>query len=356
VKLAILGAGSWGLALAELLHSPERNISLWFRRPELAEEVNRTRAHPLYLPGLRLSQAVQITSDLEEACAGADTVVFAAPTHGQRALAERARPLVEKVSLLVSAGKGFEPDSALTMTELLAQVLGEEANSRLVALSGPNIAAEVAAHMPTAAVVAAISPEARALAVERLDASSWRLYANDDPRGVEFAGAMKNVIAIAAGVCDGLEVGDNGKAAIITRGLSEMTRLGVRAGANPFTFAGLAGVGDCLVTCISKLSRNRTLGERIGRGESPEAAQAETPMVAEGVNASRAALVLARRYQVEIPITQAVHSILFEGTSVAEGVRGLMARNLRPELVPEDIGLDSSDQGSNNKPRAELGE
>jgi glycerol-3-phosphate dehydrogenase (NAD(P)+) len=341
LKLAILGAGSWGLALAELLQSPEREVWLWFRRADLADEVGRTRAHPLYLPGLRLNPRVRVTAILEEACAGAETVIFAAPTHGQRAVADRARPLVRDASLLVSAGKGFEPESALTMTELLAEVLGEDADPKLVALSGPNIAAEVAAHMPTAAVVAATNPEARGLAVQRLAAPSWRLYANDDPRGVEFAGAMKNVIAIAAGVCDGLEVGDNAKAAIITRGLSEMTRLGVRAGANPFTFAGLAGVGDCIVTCISELSRNRTLGERIGRGESPEAAQAETPMVAEGVNASRAALVLARRYQVEIPITQAVHAILFEGTSVADGVRGLMERNLRPELVPEDIGLGS---------------
>lgn len=341
MKLAILGAGSWGLALAQLLQSPERQVWLWFRRPELAEVVARTRTHPLYLPGLSLSPQVQVTAEVEAACMGAETIIFAAPTHGQRAVAERVRPLVGEASLLVSAGKGFEPDTALTMTELLAEVLGAAAGRRLVALSGPNIAAEVAAHMPTAAVVAADHEAARVLAVQRLAAPSWRLYANADPRGVEFAGAMKNVIAIAAGVCDGLEVGDNAKAAIITRGLSEMTRLGVRAGANPFTFAGLAGVGDCLVTCISQLSRNRSLGERIGRGESPEAAQAETPMVAEGVNASRAALLLADRYRVEIPISQAVHAILFEGTSVAESVRGLMARNLRPELVPQDIGLGS---------------
>ncbi|HVC40205.1 MAG TPA: NAD(P)H-dependent glycerol-3-phosphate dehydrogenase [Candidatus Dormibacteraeota bacterium] len=339
MKLAVLGAGSWGLALAELLSSADLEVSLWFRRPELAEEVSRTRVHPLYLPELHLSAGVRVTGALEEACAGAETVIFAAPTHGQRAVAERAGPLVRDASLLISAAKGFEAESALTMTELLAQVLGEDSRERLVALSGPNIAAEVAARMPTAAVVAATSPLARKLAVERLAAPSWRLYANDDPQGVEFAGAMKNVIAIAAGVCDGLQVGDNAKAAIITRGLSEMTRLGVRAGANPFTFAGLAGVGDCLVTCISRLSRNRTLGERIGRGEGPESAQAETPMVAEGVNASRAALILARRFGVEIPITQAVHAILFEGTSVSAAVQGLMDRNLRPELVPEDIGL-----------------
>jgi glycerol-3-phosphate dehydrogenase (NAD(P)+) len=339
VKIAILGAGSWGLALAQLLQSPERAVSLWFRRPELAEQVRLTRIHPLYLPDLRLNPEVEVETDLDAACGEAETIIFAAPTHGERDLAERARPLVGRASLLVSAAKGFEPDSALTMTELLGEVLGEGAREKLVALSGPSLAPEVAAHMPTAAVVAASSAQARTLAVQRLAAPTWRLYANDDPRGVEFAGAMKNVIAIAAGVCDGLGVGDNAKAAIITRGLSEMTRLGVRAGANPFTFAGLAGVGDCLATCVSRLSRNRTLGERLGRGESPEAAQAETPMVAEGVNASRAALVLARRYQVEIPITQAVHSIIFEGKSVADGVRGLMERNLRPELVPEDIGL-----------------
>lgn len=339
MKVAILGAGSWGLALAELLQSTERDISLWFRRPDLAAQVTRTRVHPLYLPELKLNPGVKVTTGLEEACSGAQTVIFAVPTHGERALAERARPLVGEASLLVSAAKGFEPDSAMTMTELLREVLGEDVGERLVALSGPSLAPEVAAHKPTAAVVAASSAAARTLAVQRLAAPSWRLYANDDPRGVEFAGAMKNVIAIAAGVCDGLGVGDNAKAAIITRGLSEMTRLGVRAGANPFTFAGLAGVGDCLATCVSRLSRNRTLGERIGRGESPAAAQAETPMVAEGVNASGAALVLARRYQVEIPITQAVHAIIFEGTSVAAAVQGLMERNLRPELVPEDIGL-----------------
>ncbi|HVC23219.1 MAG TPA: NAD(P)H-dependent glycerol-3-phosphate dehydrogenase [Candidatus Dormibacteraeota bacterium] len=339
MKLAILGAGSWGLALAELLQSPEREVWLWFRRPELAAEVSRTRVHPLYLPELRLKPEVEVTAVIEEACADADTVIFAAPTHGQRALGERARPLVQGASLLVSAAKGFEPNTALTMSVLLAEALGAGSEEKLVALSGPNIAAEVAAHLPTAAVVAATNQQARSLAVQRLAAPSWRLYANDDPLGVEFAGAMKNVIAIAAGVCDGLGVGDNAKAAIITRGLSEMTRLGVRAGANPFTFAGLAGVGDCLVTCISRLSRNRTLGERIGRGESPAQAQAETPMVAEGVNASRAALVLAARYQVEIPITQAVHAIIFEGTSVADSVRGLMERNLRPELVPDDLGL-----------------
>lgn len=343
MKLAILGAGSWGLALAQLLASPEREVWLWFRRGELAEEVSRTRVHPLYLAGLRLRSEVRVTAQMEAACAGAESVIFAAPTHGQRAVAEQGSPLLGQASLLVSAAKGFETGTALTMTELLVEALGAEAGQKLVALSGPNIAAEVAAGMPTAAVVASTEPQARALAVQRLAAPSWRLYANEDPRGVEFAGAMKNVIAIAAGVCDGLAVGDNAKAAIITRGLSEMTRLGVRAGANPFTFAGLAGVGDCLVTCISRLSRNRTLGERIGRGDSPEAAQAETPMVAEGVNASRAALLLASRYQVEIPISQAVHAILFEGTSVADAVRGLMERNLRPELVPEDIGLGSID-------------
>lgn len=343
MKLAILGAGSWGLALAALLTSPGTEIWLWCRRPEVAEEVRRNRAHPTYLPQVRLDPAIRVTGSLEEACRSAETVIFAAPTHGQRRVAEQARDLVGEASLLVSAAKGFEAESALTMTQLLAEVLGPGAQQHLVALSGPNLAPEVAVRMPTAAVLAAVNPAARDLAVQRLAAPSWRLYANDDPLGVEFAGAMKNVIAIAAGVCDGLRVGDNAKAAIITRGLSEMTRLGVRAGANPFTFAGLAGVGDCLVTCISRLSRNRTLGERIGQGESPAAAQAETPMVAEGVNASRAALMLASRYQVELPITQAVHAIIFEGSSVADEVRGLMARNLRPELVPADIGISSAE-------------
>ncbi|MGH7698789.1 MAG: NAD(P)H-dependent glycerol-3-phosphate dehydrogenase, partial [Candidatus Dormibacteria bacterium] len=334
MRLAILGAGSWGLALAQMLASAERPTRLWFRRPELAEVVARTRSHPLYLDEVRLRPEVEVGSNLAASLEGADTVIFATPTHGMRALAVQARPLIQPEALLINGAKGFEPDSALTMTALLAEVLGEETAPRLAALSGPNIAAEVAAGMPTAAVVASSSDWARAEGVRRLAASNWRLYANDDPRGVEFAGAMKNVIAIAAGVCDGLGVGDNAKAAIITRGLAEMTRLGVRAGANPFTFAGLAGVGDCLVTCVSRLGRNRTLGQRIGRGEDPRQAQAETTMVAEGVNASRAALVLARRYGVEVPITQAVHGILFEGITVSDGIRALMRRDLRPELLP----------------------
>jgi len=339
VTVAVLGAGSWGLALAQLLHQRDRPVRLWARRPEVARELALRRHHPVYLPLLALGASITITDDLEAALAPADLVVFAVPTLGMRQVAASASPWLGRARLVVSAAKGFEPESALTMSAVLTAALPERLHDHLAVLGGPNIAAEVAAGLPSAAVVAARDRATAARALAALAAPSWRLYSSDDPLGVEVAGALKNVVAIAAGICDGLGVGDNAKAALMTRGLAEMTRLGVRVGANPFTFGGLAGVGDCLVTCMSPHSRNRQLGEALGRGASPGEVRDRGPMVVEGVNAARAAVGLARRHQVELPISSEVHALLFEGKTVADAARAIMGRDLRPELLPEDLGL-----------------
>ncbi len=339
MTVAVLGAGSWGLALAQLLHHQDRPVRLWARRPELARELALRRHHPVFLPLLALSEVITVTADLEAAVTGATIVVFAVPTIGMRQVAQAASPLLTAARLVVSAAKGFEPETASTMSAVLQDSLPERLHGAVAALGGPTIATEVAAGLPCAAVVAAGTQEAASRALVALAAPSWRLYSSDDLLGVEVAGALKNVIAIAAGICDGLGVGDNAKAALMTRGLAEMTRLGVRVGANPFTFGGLAGVGDCLVTCMSPHSRNRQLGEALGRGASPAEARDRGPMVVEGVGGARAAVALGRRHRVELPISSEVHALLFEGKTVADAARDIMGRNLRPELLPEDLGL-----------------
>ncbi|HUY97863.1 MAG TPA: NAD(P)H-dependent glycerol-3-phosphate dehydrogenase [Verrucomicrobiae bacterium] len=339
MTVTVLGAGSWGLALAQLLHQRERPVRLWARRPEVARELALRRHHPVYLPLLALSEAITVTADLEAALVGAHVVVLAVPTTGMRQVAGAASPFLSTASLVVSAGKGLEPDTGLTMTTVLRGVLPEQLHAHLAVLGGPNIAHEVAAGLPSAAVLAASDDSTAHDALRQLAAPGWRLYSSRDPLGVEVAGALKNVVAIAAGICDGLGVGDNAKAALMTRGLAEMTRLGVRVGANPFTFGGLAGVGDCLVTCMSPHSRNRQLGEALGRGASAAEVRDQGPMVVEGVNVARAAVGLAQRHRVELPITQEVHALLFQGKTVADAARDIMQRDLRPELVPQDLGL-----------------
>ncbi len=341
MTVAVLGAGSWGLALAQLLQHRDRPVRLWARRPEVARELALRRRHPVYLPLLALSEAIQVTGDLEAALRGATVVVFAIPTTGMRQVAGSASPWLVTAELVVSAAKGFEPGTGLTMSAVLRGTIPERLHVLTAVLGGPNIAAEVAAGLPSAAVVAAPDQETAAHALRALAAPAWRLYSSGDPLGVEVAGALKNVVAIAAGICDGLGVGDNAKAALMTRGLAEMTRLGVRVGANPFTFGGLAGVGDCLVTCMSPHSRNRQLGEALGRGASAAEVRDQGPMVVEGVNAARAAVGLALRHRVELPITQEVHALLFEGKTVADAARAIMSRDLRPELLPEDLGLEA---------------
>ena len=336
MRVAVVGAGSWGTALAQSLSTAGCEVRLWARDPEVAEALRSTRRHPWAVPGIELNSAVQIDEALEQALDGATVAILAVPSHGMRDIATAAAASLTNV-IVVSAAKGFELETGLTMTAVLGEVLAGTGVA-LAALSGPNIAIEVARGLPAATVVATLDARAAETVRDGCNGGPLRFYSSDDVVGVEYAGALKNVVAIAAGVCDGIGAGDNGKAAVITRGLAEIARLGVRAGAHGMTFAGLAGLGDCIVTCTSPHSRNRGLGESIGRGTAPADAIAASQMVVEGVNATKAALLLAERYEVDMPITHEIHDILFAGKSVSAALTDLMTRGAGDELRGFDPG------------------
>jgi glycerol-3-phosphate dehydrogenase (NAD(P)+) len=326
---AIVGAGAWGTALAQTLAVAGREVRLWCRDPALAERLDRERRNPAYLPGVPLSGDIAICRELADALGGAGVAILAVPTHAMAAIAERCASHLAAGCVAVSAAKGFEVETGATMTSVLGRVLRD--GWPVAALSGPNIAIEIARGLPAASVVGA-GDEATGRAVRQaLTGQQLRVYSNCDVTGVEYGGALKNVVAIAAGICDGLGAGDNGKAAVITRGLAEMSRLGVAAGADPFTFAGLAGLGDCVATCASPHSRNRRLGEAIGRGQSLAQVEAGMFQVAEGINATRSARMHGRRLGVSTPIVDEVFAVLFEDKPVAYAISDLMARDTRDE-------------------------
>jgi glycerol-3-phosphate dehydrogenase (NAD(P)+) len=327
--IAVVGAGSWGTALAHVFAAQELDVRLWARKPALAEELGRSRENRRYLPGVRLPESVAVSSDLGMACVGAEIVVFAVPTQAMRSVSGEAASGLGDEAIVVSAAKGFESGSLLTMTSVLRESVGEGCPA--VAMSGPNIASEIGRGLPAATVVAG-NREAAERVREVCSGSRLRFYSSTDVVGVEHAGALKNVVAIAAGVCDGLGVGDNGKAAIITRGLAEMARLGVAAGGQALTFAGLTGLGDCVATCMSRYSRNRGLGEAIARGGVLADVIAGSTMVVEGVAATQAAVELAERHDTEMPIAAEVHRILFEAKPIAEAMADLMNRGSGDEL------------------------
>lgn len=306
-----------------------QEVRLWCRDPALAERLDRERRNPAYLPGVPLSPRIAVCREMEETLFGAGVAILAVPTHAMAGIAESCSPHIGLRCIAVSAAKGFEVDTGATMTEVLRRVL--DATVPVAALSGPNIAIEIARGLPAASVIGA-TEEATGRAVrEALSGRQLRVYSNCDVIGVEYGGGLKNVVAIAAGICDGLGAGDNGKAALITRGLAEMSRLGVAAGADPLTFAGLAGLGDCVATCASPHSRNRQLGEAIGRGQSLAEVEAGMFQVAEGVNATRSARVLGRRLGVSTPIVDEVYAVLFEDKPVGHAIADLMARDTREE-------------------------
>ncbi len=336
MRVAVVGAGSWGTALAQSLNSAGCEVRLWARDPEVAGGLRSTRRHPWALPGIELGADIEIDESLEVALDGATVAILAVPSHGMRDIATAAAPSLGD-SIVVSAAKGFELETGLTMTAVLGEVLGGT-SAAVAALSGPNIAIEVARGLPAATVVASLDARAAETVRDGCNGGPLRFYSSDDLVGVEYAGALKNVVAIAAGVCDGIGAGDNGKAAVITRGLAEIARLGVRAGAHGLTFAGLAGLGDCIVTCTSPHSRNRGLGESIGRGTAPAEAIAASHMVVEGVNATKTALLLAQRHEVDMPITREIHDILFAGKSVSAALSDLMTRGAGDELRGFDLG------------------
>jgi glycerol-3-phosphate dehydrogenase (NAD(P)+) len=330
VRVAVVGAGSWGTALA-CLAAARAEVRLWAREPEVVEAVRESHENTLFLPGHTLPAAVACTGDLAEALDGAEIVVMAVPSHGFRAVLAAARPFLPPAAPVISVTKGIEQESLKRMTEIVLEETGRDPGGVGV-LTGPNLAREIAAGQPAATVVATVDPEP-ALAVQALlMGPTLRVYTNPDVVGCEAAGALKNVMAIAAGMAHGLGYGDNSTAALITRALAELTRLGVAMGGRPLTFAGLAGMGDLVATCISAQSRNRQVGVALGRGQRLEEITAQMHMVAEGVKTTPAVLALAARHQIDMPIAAMVGRVLSEGCRPAGMVAGLMGREAKAEL------------------------
>ena len=330
-RVAVVGAGSWGTAVAAIVAGNASTV-LWARRAALAECINADHENPDYLAGIALPGALHATADLAAACADADVVVFAVPSHGLRAVLADARPHIKSSAAIVSLAKGIEQGTLRRMTEVIAEVLVDHPPSRIGVLTGPNLAREVAAGQPTASVVAVPDAAVADELQQVFFAPTLRVYTNPDVVGCEMAGALKNVLAIGAGIADGLGYGDNTKAALITRGLAELARLGVALGGEPLTFAGLAGMGDLIATCASPQSRNRHVGVEIGRGRALDDVVSEMNMVAEGVKTTAAVLELAARHEVEMPLAAFVGRVLYEGARPADRIPELMMRKAKPEL------------------------
>jgi len=330
-KVAVLGAGAWGTALAKVLAEKGSETSLWSHRADMAEHINRDRVNHRYLPGAELPSTLRATPDLEEALGGAELCVLVVPSHALRGVVREARPHLRSEALICSATKGIENDSLMLMSEILVDELGRGVEPRLTYLSGPSFAKEVAASQPTAVVVAGVS-EAETCAVQRAFATErLRVYSSQDVVGVEVGGALKNVVAIAAGAADGLGFGHNARAGLITRGLAEIARVAVAKGGNPLTVAGLSGMGDLVLTCTGELSRNRTVGFEMGRGRQLDDVLATLGHVAEGVKTAKSAYDLGAKFGVEMPITCEVYKVLYEGKSPRQAVVDLMNRPLTNE-------------------------
>ena len=328
VRCAVVGAGAWGTALADLLARNGHDTVLWAREGDVVDGVNARHENARFLEGVALAPSLRATADVRAAVRDRDFVLLAPPSHVLRAVTASAAEALAPAATLAVASKGIERETLAVMTDVVADV----ARGRpVVAVSGPSFALEVARRQPTAVVAASADPRAAALAQAALSAPEFRVYTHDDVAGVELGGALKNVMAVATGMVEGLGLGFNSRAALITRGLAEMTRLGVALGARPATFAGLAGVGDLVLTCTGALSRNRAVGEEIGRGRSLAEVLTGRETVAEGVLNAQSARALAERAGVEMPIVNAVYRILFEGAPVGAGVRELMSRAPRAE-------------------------
>ena len=327
-RVAVVGAGSWGTAVAGLAASNTSTI-LWARREDVASEVRTTHTNLTYLPDARLPDALEATSDLEEAVSGSEVVVMGVPSHGFREILAAVAPFVAPGIPVVSLTKGVEQDTLKRMTELISEILPDNPAG---VLTGPNLAREVVAGQPAASVIALADESIAAELQPLFSTPSFRVYTNPDVVGAEVAGALKNVMAIAAGMADGMGLGDNAKAALITRGLAELTRLGIALGGQPLTFAGLAGIGDLVATCMSKQSRNRHVGEQLGRGLSVDQIVSDMKMVAEGVKTSRPVVGLAAAHGVDMPIAAEVVAVLYEGRTPAEGLLSLMSRDPKQEL------------------------
>ena len=346
-RVGVLGAGSWGTALAVLLANKEIKTVLWSRNHEFAKQIRKSRENKSYLPGIELPAALEITSDISKAVTDKEVILFVVPSHGFREVAKQVSMALDDLSqspnhqitkspnlpyALVSASKGIENKTLLTMTEIMEEVLPSRLSGRLAALSGPSFAQEVASSIPTAVTIAASEHKLCTGLQDIFTTETFRVYTSLDLMGVQLGGALKNVMAIASGISDGMGFGTNTRAALITRGLAEMSRLGMKLGANPLTFAGLAGLGDLVLTCTGDLSRNRQVGLKLGQGQSIETILKEMSMVAEGVKTTNSVYAMAEKYKVEMPITNQVYRVLYEGLDPKDAVNELLMRPPREEL------------------------
>ncbi|MEB3102809.1 NAD(P)H-dependent glycerol-3-phosphate dehydrogenase [Ferviditalea candida] len=338
-KVSVLVAGSWGTALATVLADNDMDVTLWSRSRHQVEEINSLHRNSRFSQDIQLPPNIRATDSLEEAVIGADAVILVPPSSGMREIACKLRAYMDANTLLVHATKGFEADTVLRMSEVIAEELPGYDKDNIVVLSGPSHAEEVILKSPTAVVVAAGHTEAAEAVQDLFINSYFRVYTNPDVIGVEVGGALKNVIALGAGLSDGLGFGDNAKAALLTRGLAEIGRLGLAMGASPMTFAGLAGIGDLVVTCTSKHSRNWRAGYMLAKGVPLDEVLATMGMVVEGVRTTKAARALAHKFQTELPIAEELYRVLFEGKSPKTAVEDLMGRGRTHEM--EDIARTS---------------
>jgi glycerol-3-phosphate dehydrogenase (NAD(P)+) len=331
LRVTVLGAGSFGTTMAHLFTQNTPTL-LWCRRPEIADEINREHRNEIYLPGFGIAPELRATASFEEAVREADVLVMGIPSHGMRTALEEVAKHIRPWVPVVSLAKGLEPGSHLRMTEVIREVLPEH---RAGALTGPNLAKEIMAGFAAASVIAFEDPELAKQLQGIFNCGVFRVYTNSDVIGCELAGALKNVIAIATGMGDGLGVGDNTRSAVITRGLAELTRLGVAMGGSPATFAGLAGIGDLVATCTSLQSRNRHVGEQLGQGKTIEEISRGMNQVAEGVKTTAVAMELAERQKIDLPIAREVYGVLYEGRTAEDAYRGLTRRTPGSETDPD---------------------
>lgn len=331
MKITIIGSGSWGTALAKVLADNQESVQLWGLDQAVAEEINQQHTNHAFLPGLKLPDTIQATIDLDQAVRGAEVLLIAVPTKAVREVMEAIKPLIKEPPLLIHVTKGLEQGTHLRVSQIIEDVLDREHYQEIVVLSGPSHAEEVAKEDITTITAASRSLEA-AQKVQKLFMNAYfRVYTNQDVIGVELGAALKNIIALGAGALHGLGYGDNAKAALITRGLAEISRLGVAMGADPLTFMGLSGVGDLIVTCTSRHSRNWQAGNLLAKGLSPDQVSQEVRMVVEGMFTCRVAYELAKTYQVEMPITQGLYSVLYEGADLNQVLQQLMGRTGKQE-------------------------
>lgn len=334
MKVTVIGAGSWGTALAMVLAQAGNDVKIWARELQIVDNINNTHTNGIYLPGIVLPASIRAHASLEEALYGAEIVVFATPSHTVRKLAELSKPYLKGNEVIVNVAKGIENETFLTMSQVLSEVFeGSIIEDHIGVLYGPSHAEEVSLHKPTTVVSAGNSKSTAKIIQNVFMTPMFRVYVNNDMLGVEIAGSVKNILAIAAGIVEGLDLGDNANAALLTRGLAEMKRLGMRLGASQDTFSGLAGIGDLIVTCTSRHSRNRYVGYQLGKGEKLNDIVSRMEMVAEGVNTTKSVYKWSQKLQVDMPITEHVYNVLFENDNPKDAVYDLMTRDPKEEVL-----------------------